>query len=227
VRVQLVCIPSSDAEFAKHANEALARVPVWLAPAAAAEDLQRRLQGHYPGAIVRPREALADVGGSPETVWYVTNRAYRTRIAASVEVPGPREFVFQTYVERVTEWQTAVRLDLLRLTPDLVGSEWTAHWEFLGRRLQGHFRLVEADPPHSVRFEASGMGVRVWYDTSFTPSAGGTIVRVVGDYDVPDGILPKIADRLFIERSIQRSIDGAHAALVAICRRDMERPEAS
>jgi hypothetical protein len=222
VRVQLVCIPSNDTAFAAHANDALLRVGAWLGPAAVAEELQRQLQEHYPGAVVRPREALADVGMDRQIVWYVTNRAYRSRISASVEVPAPRDFVFHAYVERVPEWQTAVALREIRRTPGLIGSEWGGTWEFLGRRANGVFRLVEADPPHAVRFEVTGMGARVWYDTSFTPSAAGTIVRVVGDYDLPEGILPKIVDRLFVERGIQRQIDNAHLALVELCRRQME-----
>jgi hypothetical protein len=227
VRIQLVCIPSSDTAFAAHAGELLLRVPAFLTPVAAAEDLQRRLQELYPGAVVRPREALADVGTDHQIVWYVTNRDYRSRIAASIEVRAPRDLVFDAYVMRIPEWQTAVRLREVRLTPALIGSEWTATWEFLGRKLDGVFRLTEVDPPLAVRFEASGMGVRVWYDTSFTPTATGTTVRVVGDYDVPDGILPKIVDRLFIERGIQRQIDNAHAALAELCRLEVERQAAS
>jgi hypothetical protein len=227
VRIQLVCIPSSDTAFAAAAHEALIHVPPWMSQPAGAEDLQRRLQASYPGAVVRPREALAEVSTTREIVWYVTNRAYRSRIAAIVEVPAAREAAFQTYVERVTEWQTAVRLKEVRLTPEFVGSEWAVRWEFLGRATDGVMRVVEADPPNSVRFEATGHGIKVWYATSFTPSPGGTIVRVVGDYDLPDGILPKIVDRLFIERGIQRQIEAAHKSLAELCRMDVEHSEAS
>ena len=132
-------------------------------------------------------------------------------------MPAPRDLAFRVYVERVAEWQTAVRLRPRHLAPGLVGSEWTATWGFLGRSATGVFRLIEADAPHSVRFEASGMGIHVWYDTSFTTSRTGTVVRVVGDYDVPDGIVPRIVDRLFMERGIQRQIDQAHDAFVALC----------
>ena len=227
VRAQLVCIPSSDLAFAAEAHEALARVPPWLSQSAAVEDLQHRLQATYPEAVVRPREPLAEVGANGDSVWYVTRRAYRSRIAASVDVAVPQEVAFTIYVERVTEWQTAVHVRALRLTPDLVGSEWSAGWEFLGRRNEGVLRIAEADPPNSVRLEASGMGITLWYHTSFTPSASGTTVRVVGDYDLPDGILPMIVDRLFIERGIQRQIDGAHKAFVQLCRLELAQSEAS
>jgi hypothetical protein len=167
------------------------------------------------------------MGTQREIVWYVTNRAYRSRIAARMEVPVPPEVAFSIYVERVTEWQTAIHLRPIRLTPEIVGSEWSAGWQFLGRRSEGVLGVVEADPPSSIRFEASGMGITVWYHTSFTPSPRGTIVRVVGDYDLPDGIVPKILDRLVIERSIQRQIEGAHQALVKLCSRDVAHSDAS
>jgi hypothetical protein len=42
-------------------------------------------------------------------------------------------------------------------------------------------------------------------------------VNVVGDYELPDGAIPRIADRLVIERLIQRDIDSSHARLRALC----------
>jgi hypothetical protein len=216
-RLRLVTIPTADTAFAAYAEGLLAEVPAELPPHALLEGFQRRLQSRYPGAVVRPREQLADVSAGSEIVWYATNRAYRSRIVATLDVPAPSELVFNVYVHRVAEWQTAVKLKARHLTPELIGSEWSATWGFLGRSASGVFRLVEADPPHAVRFEASGMGIRVWYDTSFTPTRAGTTVRVVGDYDVPDGILPRLVDHLFMERSIQRQIDNAHDAFVALC----------
>jgi hypothetical protein len=226
-RIRLVTIPSADHAFAARAQALLATLPSAISPVSAIEALQRSLQQEYPGAVVRPRDDLAEVGSAGEAVWYATHRAYRSRISASLVVPVRPEAAFRIYVERFAEWQTAVRLRPRELTPAYAGSEWVATWEFLGRRIEGTFRVVEADPPHSVRFEASGTGVTLWYHTSFTLSAGGTELRAVGDYDMPDGLLPRIADRLFVERSIQREIDAAHVALLALCRREVAESAAS
>src|SRR5205823_1134886 len=67
------------------------------------DELQRRVQIRYPGALVRPRESLADVGHTPETVWYVTNRPFASRLSADLEVPVPVDVAFRIYVERVVE----------------------------------------------------------------------------------------------------------------------------
>jgi hypothetical protein len=216
-RLRLITIPTSDAAFAAFAQALVREFPDDVEPHAALETFQRALQTRFPGAVVRPREQLADVGSGEEIVWYATNRAYNSRIVATLDVPAPRDLVFRVYVERVVEWQTAVKLTPRHMEPRLVGSEWYARWSFLGRTQSGVFRLIEADPPHRVRFEATGMGIRVWYDTSFTPSRAGTVVRVVGDYDIPDGIVPHLVDRVFMERGIQRQIDDAHDAFVALC----------
>jgi hypothetical protein len=226
-RPRLITIPSANHDLATYAQDVLSAIPEDVRLHELRDLLQRGLQARYPGAVVRARDDLAELGNESEVVWYVTHRAFRSRISASLEIPGPPDFVFRTYVERVPEWQTAVRLRPSHMTPDLAGSEWTATWEFLGRRVHGVFRIIEADPPYSVRFEAAGMGIRVWYATSFTPSARGTVVRVVGDYDLPDGFLPKIVDRMFVERGIQRQIDGAHATLKALVTRDVAKTAAS
>ena len=79
-------------------------------------------------------------------------------------------------------------------------------------------RIIDADPPWSLTTEAGGSGIRVWYVTRFAPSsAGGTVVSVEGDYDLPEGIVPRIADRLFIERAIDRDIEAAHATFASLC----------
>ena len=108
-------IPSGDAAFAAFAQAIVAELPRNLRPEATMAELRRRLQTRYPGAVVRPREQLADVGTGHEIVWYATNRAHRSRIVATLDVPAPRNLVFRTYTERVVEWQTAVKLQPRRI----------------------------------------------------------------------------------------------------------------
>ena len=122
MRVTLVCIPSERHDGSrKSRTRRCAHVPPWLTAAAAAEDLQRRLQATYPGAVVRPREALAEVSTDHEVVWYVTNRAYRSRISAQVDVPGSRESVFQSTSSACRSGRPRSRSSEIRITPDLVG----------------------------------------------------------------------------------------------------------
>ena len=48
-------------------------------------------------------------------------------------------------------------------------------------------------------------------------TCGGTLVKVRGDYEVPNNFFAKIADRLVVERTIGRDIDRANASYRALC----------
>jgi hypothetical protein len=217
VSPELICIPSSNARFAAQAQAVLDELLREEPAHCDAEEFQRRLRSFFPGSVVRERHPLAELVLEGAPVWYVTDRAFRSRIDLTIELDVPQQTVFDVYVRDVVEWQTALRLSPLRIVPGLVGSEWTASWQIVGITLHGSLRLVEADPPHFVRFEAGGGGVRAWYDTSFaTTSAGRTRILVAGDYDLPAGLLGRIADRIVVESIIRRQIDGAHAELVEL-----------
>jgi Polyketide cyclase / dehydrase and lipid transport len=220
VPIRLVCIPSSDIDFAGYARAALAA----LQPAASRDALrttfEKRLRERYPAATVRPQEGLATLGPREGTVWYVSNRPFQSRITASMEVPAPQELVYHIYVERWPEWQTGVELRLRGPRTPLIGREYSATYKIVGRTFEGIFRIVDADPPRSVRVEAIGVGgIRVWYATTFRPSARGTAVEVLGDFDVPAALLPGL-QRLVLERLINVDIERSHAALADLCERE-------
>jgi hypothetical protein len=223
-RPRLVCIPSNDAAFAAHAHDLLAALPNDEDGHPSRAEFERRLRERYPSAVVRAQEPLARLHASDAVTWYATNRTYRSRISAIVDVAAPQPFVFEVYVRRFPEWQVAVELEPIGpdggLADGIVGSEFAARYELFGRGFQGRFRVIDADPPHSVRVEATGTGgIRVWYATSFSAWGAGTRVHVVGDYDVPLVLLPRV-QRLVLGRVITRDIDRVHAALRELCERE-------
>jgi hypothetical protein len=213
---RIVCIPSSDAEFAARVRGTTARMPRGLDDGAALAWLQHELRRSYPAAAVRAREDLARIGPA-DPVWYVSRREYGSRIDTGVCVRLPQAVAFRLYVERVADWQTAVNLRPVHLSPKIVGNEYEAHYAFLGRRVRGRFRILAADPPSSLAFEAEGSGIQVWYRTSFVADGDVTLVSVKGDYQLPDGLVSRIADRLVVERTITRDIERANASFVALC----------
>jgi Polyketide cyclase / dehydrase and lipid transport len=220
VPIRLVCIPSSDVDFAGFARAALAALPPAASRDALRASLEQRLRERYPAATVRPQEGLATLGPREGAVWYVSNRPFQSRIAASIDVSGTPELVYHIYVERWPEWQTGVELRLRGSGSPLIGREYSATYKIVGREFEGIFRVVDADPPRSVRVEAIGVGgIRVWYATTFRPSARGTVVEVVGDFDVPVALLPGL-QRLVLERMINVDIERSHAALADLCERE-------
>ena len=50
-------------------------------------------------------------------------------------------------------------------------------------------------------------------------------MSVKGDYDLPDNVIARIADRLGLERAIRRDIDRANESYVLACRAIAEEAE--
>jgi hypothetical protein len=215
VPVRLVTIPSTDTDFGAHARDLLAGIEQ-REPEAGRAELERRLRRFYPGAVVRARDPLASFGGEDDLVWYATNRAVSTAIRESVEIRAPRELVFDVYLERYPEWQSAVDVRRVEAVGPGVLAAYGATYELLGRRFEGRFDVVEVARPAFVRVEAAGTsGIEVWYVTSFRDSAHGTIVEVIGDYHLPSRLLPDV-QRFVVDRVIARDIRRAHSTLAQL-----------
>jgi hypothetical protein len=221
---RLVCIPSTDTAFGGDARRIADALPAGLDRAEALEWFSAELSRAYPTAIVREQDELALVKGAPP-VWYVTRREHRFRIDTSVWVPLLPAEAYRFYVEEMPDWQSAVTVTPRHVTPGLVGTEYDASYMFLGREFTGVMRIVGADPGRSVSIEAEGMGISVWYATSFVADESGTRVSVKGDYDLPDNVIARIADRLGLERAIRRDIDRANESYVLACRAIAEEAE--
>jgi hypothetical protein len=216
--VRLVCIPSTDVDFTEHVRAAFRSLGERSDEAARLE-LQARLRRLYPGAEVRRRSDLASYGSADEVVWYALNRTFSTSIHEAIDLPVPRDRVFDTYVERYPEWQSAVEVRRSDPAPGALAS-YAATYEIFGRRFDGRFDLVEADRPRLVRVEARGMsGIEVWYVTSFREIPTGTRIEVVGDYELPSRLLPDV-QRFIVDRVIARDIRRAHQSLAELLDRE-------
>jgi hypothetical protein len=214
---RLVTLPSADSAFRDAALAAVARVPADLSPEEAMGCFEAELRREHPTAVVRAQHPLARPYPEAEPVWYVVRRDYASRISKHVLVPLAPAEAFAIYADRVVDWQSAVELRPVRITGRLVGDEYEAAYRLLGRKIHGRFRVVDADPPRSITMEAAGSGIRVWFMTSFRRAEEGTRVDVEGDYSLPEGLLTRIADRLVVERTIDRDIERAHRTFVALC----------
>jgi hypothetical protein len=216
-RPEIIASPKADAAFAAEARALAARIPTGLSARDSLAWYEATLRAAYPNAVVREQEALARSEGALYPVWYASNRPKPFRIATSFTVDVSLDDAFEAYVDRVTEWQTAVALVPRHGTPPLFGRTYDATYRFLGIGYTGSLRVRDADPPRSVTYEASGSGITVWYTTTFASLDDRTLVTVQGDYDLPSSLLTRIADRLHLERAIGRDIERANAAFVRLC----------
>jgi hypothetical protein len=214
---EIIASPKIDTAFAAEARDLASRIPAGLSTRDSLAWFEAKLRAAYPNAVVREQEALARSEGSRHPIWYASNRPKPFRIAATMTVDVPMDEAYEVYVDRVTEWQTAVELVPRPGTPPRIGRTYDATYRFLGMAYTGSFRIRDADPPRSVTCEAAGSGITVWYTTTFAQLDDGTRVTVQGDYDLPSSILTKIADRLHLERAIGRDIERANEAYVLLC----------
>lgn len=218
IPVRIVCIPSADAAFAEDAQRVAARIPEGMSAPDALRWFTLMLRRDYPRAVVREQVDLARTDDGPPT-WYVTRGALHFRIDTSIWVPLAPTEAYRAYVERVVDWQVAVELTPLRLAPGTVGTEYRAVYPFLGVRYEGVLRILGAEPGRVVRVEAEGSGITVWYAATFGEERGGALVHVQGDYELPDTLIARVADRLGLERAIGRDVDRANASFRRLCGR--------
>jgi hypothetical protein len=216
-RPEIIPSPKTDTDFVTEALAVAARIPEGLSPRDSLAWYDATLRAAYPNAVVREQEALARSEGALYPVWYASNRPKPFRIATSFTVDVSLDDAFEAYVDRVTEWQTAVSLVARDGTPPLVGRTYDATYRFLGIPYTGSLRVRDAEPPRTVTYEASGSGITVWYTTTFASLDDRTSITVQGDYDLPSSLLTKIADRLHLERAIGRDIERANGAFVRLC----------
>lgn len=215
---RLVCIPTADSDFAAEAERIAQRIPEGMNPADALRWYALAVRRAYPTAVVREQDELARIEGTAP-VWYVSRGEHHFRIETSMWVPLEPGPAFDVYVERMPDWQTAVQLVPERLAPGYVGSTYRATYSFLGSRYDGRFRILAAEPGHLVSLEAEGSGITVWYITTFRPERTGTHVGVKGNYELPNSLVMRIADRLGLERVIAADIQRANDGYRSLCAR--------
>jgi len=114
---------------------------------------------------------------------------------ASIHIPQPREDVFAYLSDFSTtrEWDPGV-VEAKRLNGQAVGegTEFRLLAEFLGRKNELTYRIVEYDPPHAVTFLGENATVVSRDTITFESTAPGT--RVTYDADLALKGMLRIAD---------------------------------
>jgi coenzyme Q-binding protein COQ10 len=139
------------------------------------------------------------------------------RMHAHVEAPIESVFDYAVDFRHAAEWNvTVVKMDTeAPLTK--VGDRFTGTMKLLGKTYTGQGQVSEFDRPRLLAFTStSPEGGHQNWTSHFSPAGTGTDVDVVVDYEVPKSLLGAIADRLFIERWVQRSLDQSRDNFVAL-----------
>jgi uncharacterized protein YndB with AHSA1/START domain len=134
-------------------------------------------------------------------------------------VDAPIEVVFDYAVDftHTPEWNVTV-IDMTADAPlAKVGDRFSGTMKFLGKTYTGEGQVTEFERPRLIAFTStSPQGGHQDWTSRFTPVGTGTDIDVEVDYEVPMSLLGAIADKLFIERMVQRGLDQSRDNFVEI-----------
>ena len=123
------------------------------------------------------------------------------------EAPIERVFELATDFQRYPQWN--VNYSEIRDVsgPVEIGTVVTGVMQFMGRKVEGAGEVVELDTPYLIRMKGERPeGGRMDMTYRFTPAGAGTDYAFDVDYELPPGIIGQIADRLFVERAVERDL---------------------
>ena len=109
--------------------------------------------------------------------------------------------------KRYPEWNVTYR-EIKEITPEPVrlGTRVHAVAVILGQRTEGWAEVVEFEPPRLMKMTGTSVDQgKVTTTYRSTPVPSGTDMVIEMDYEVP-GILRKVADKLFVEKAIERDL---------------------
>ena len=139
------------------------------------------------------------------------------RMHAHVEAPIESVFDYAVDFRHTAEWNvTVVEMDAAAPLAK-VGDHFTGTMKFMGKTYKGQGDVTEFERPRLLAFTStSPEGGHQDWTSHFSPAGKGTDVDVVVDYEVPKSLLGAIADKLFIERMVQKSLDQSRENFVAL-----------
>ncbi len=149
-------------------------------------------------------------------------------IRESIHVDAPIDQVWElgANCERYPEWQTGV-VEVKDCTGpiDHVGAKYTIVYKSMGRRLEATFQVTRAEKPRLV--ESKGTVPGGGHATSLQsaePAGGGTDLTFTMDYELPGGFVGGLADKLFMERALERDIRHSNENFKSLCEAEVKVP---
>jgi uncharacterized membrane protein len=130
------------------------------------------------------------------------------RMKGHFDAPIERVFELGSDFKRYPEWNAAYS-DIKEVIgpPDKVGTRILGVTKVLGRHMEGWGDIVEVDPPRLLKVSGKGLeGGTVTTTYRYTPAGTGTDYEFEGEYELPAGFLGQIADKLFVEKAVERDL---------------------
>jgi uncharacterized protein YndB with AHSA1/START domain len=130
------------------------------------------------------------------------------RLTTHFDAPIERVFDLATDYSRYPEWNVSYA-DIKQVTGpvDKVGTKIHSVMKILGRKMEGWGEVVEVDRPRYLKIAGTGLeGGKLTYSQRLTSVGTGTDLEFDSEYELPAGILGHIADKLFVEKAVERDL---------------------
>jgi len=131
------------------------------------------------------------------------------RMTAHFDVPIEKVFELAKDYKRYPEWNVSYsEVDQVTGPTDMVGTKFHATMKLLGRPIEGWAEVAEVETPRLIKLIGTAKdGGKLTVIDRFTPvGIAGTDVEMQVAYELPAGMLGKVADKLFVEKSIERNL---------------------
>jgi uncharacterized membrane protein len=130
------------------------------------------------------------------------------RTTAHYDAPIERVWDLGTDFMRYPEWNVSYP-EVKEVTGpiDQVGTRIHAVTKVLGLRMEGWGDIVEADKPRRLKMVGSSTdGGKLTVIYRLTAAGEGTDFEIESEYELPAGFLGHIADKVFVEKAVERDL---------------------
>src|SRR5688500_9908907 len=143
-----------------------------------------------------------------------------------VEAPPEKAFALAIDVARTPAWNSS-SIEATDITGPLsqVCSIYVSVLRLASRRLECRWEVSRVERPRLLEFTGTAPGGgKATAKNRFESADAGTDVTIEVDYELPGGIVGGIADKLFVERAIERDFKHSMENFKAICEAEIHVP---
>ena len=143
-----------------------------------------------------------------------------------VDVAPDKAFALAMDAKRIPEWNSSV-IEVKEITGplDQLGSSYVSVLKLAGRPLEGRWEVSRVERPRLLELTGTAPGGgRATATNRFESAGSGTDVTIEIDYELPGRFLGGMADKLFVERAIERDVKHSVENFKAICEAEVQVP---
>ena len=143
-----------------------------------------------------------------------------------IDASPDRAFALAVDAARIPEWNSSV-VDAKEITGSLdqVGSSYVSVLKLGGRPLESRWEVTRVERPRLLEFTGTAPGGGKAASTiRFEPAGEGTDITFEVEYELPGGFVGSMANKLFVERAIERDVKHSVENFRAICEAEVQVP---